>query len=46
MAIYKLYGSTSASLERLQDKNTTLIEEIRIKSLIEKFTKNFLRKVS
>ena len=46
MAIDKLDDSTSSSLERSQEKNTTLIEKIRIKSLIEKFTKNFLRKVS
>ena len=34
--------STSASLERLQEKNTAPTEKIRIKSLIEKFTKNNL----
>ena len=46
MAIDKLDDSSSASLERLQEKNATLIKKIRIKSLIEKFTKNFLRKIS
>ena len=46
MVIDKLDDSTSSSLERLQEKNTALIEKIRIKSLIEKFTKKFLREVS
>ena len=46
MAIDILNDSLSASLERLQEKNTAPIEKIRIKSLIEKFTKNILRKIS
>jgi hypothetical protein len=46
MAIDKLDDSSSASLERLQEKITTLIEKIRNKSLIEKFTKNILGKIS
>ena len=46
MAIDNLDDSTSASLERLQEKTTTLIEKIRNNSLIEKFTKNILEKIS
>ena len=46
MEIDKLDDSTSASLERLQEKTAKLIEKIRIKSLIEKFTKNILGKIS
>ena len=44
MAIDILNDSSSASLEKLQEKNTAAIEKIRIKSLIEKFTKNKLMK--
>jgi len=46
MAIDILNDPSSASLERLQEKNTAAIEKIRVKSLIKKFTKNILRKIS
>ena len=46
MVIDIFNDSSSASFERLQEKNTVLVKRLRIKILIEKFTKNILRKIN